>query len=132
VTRPPAVRPVGLAEVRAAAAILAGVTERTPALRSEALDAATGAQLVCKAECLQRTGSFKLRGAYHALHRLDPDVRAAGVVAYSSGNFAQAIACAARLLGTSATVVMPHDAPETKVAATREQGAEIVRYDRYR
>lgn len=122
---------VGLDEVRAAAAELDGVTVRTPVLRSDALDESTGGLLACKAECLQRTGSFKLRGAYHALHRLGEHGRARGVVAYSSGNFAQAVACAARLLGTTATVVMPHDAPATKVAATRAQGAEIVGYDRY-
>ena len=123
--------PVALDEVRAAAAVLDGITHRTPVLSDDALDETAGARLFCKAEALQRTGSFKLRGAYHALHRVGAHARAHGVVAYSSGNFAQAVACAARLLGTHATVVMPHDAPEGKAAATRRQGAEIVRYDRY-
>ena len=124
-------RPVGLAEVTAAAEVLAGVTSITPLVRSDVLDAQLGAELLCKAESLQRTGSFKLRGAYHALHRLGAAARQRGVVAFSSGNFAQAVACAAHLLGTSATVVMPHDAPDAKVAATRFWGAEIVGYDRY-
>ncbi len=124
-------RPVGLAEVTAAAQVLAGVTSTTPLVRSDALDGQLGAELRCKAESLQRTGSFKLRGAYHALHRLGAAARQRGVVAFSSGNFAQAVACAAHLLGTSATVVMPHDAPAAKVAATRFWGAEIVGYDRY-
>ena len=125
-------RPVGLAEVTAAAQVLAGVTATTPLVRSDVLDARLGAEVLCKAECLQRTGSFKLRGAYHALHRLGATARERGVVAFSSGNFAQAIACAAHLLGTTATVVMPHDAPAAKVDATRFWGAEIVGYDRYR
>jgi threo-3-hydroxy-L-aspartate ammonia-lyase len=124
-------RPVGLAEVTAAATVLADVTSTTPLVRSDVLDDRLGAEVVCKAESLQRTGSFKLRGAYHALHRLGAEARQRGVVAFSSGNFAQAVACAAHLLGTSATVVMPHDAPDAKVAATRFFGAEIVGYDRY-
>lgn len=123
--------PVGLAEVAAAGQVLAGITATTPLVRSDALDERLGTQLLCKAESLQRTGSFKLRGAYHALHRLGAPARAGGVVAFSSGNFAQALACAARLLDTRATVVMPHDAPAGKVAATRAWGAEIVGYDRY-
>jgi threo-3-hydroxy-L-aspartate ammonia-lyase len=122
---------VRLADVRAAAAVLEGITHRTPAVTSRTLDSWTGAHVVCKAESLQRTGSFKLRGAYNALHGLGPDRRAAGVVACSSGNFAQAVALAASLLGTRATVVMPHDAPAGKLAATRGYGAEVVGYDRY-
>ena len=124
-------RPVRLTDVTAAAQVLAGVTSTTPLVRSDVLDAQLGTEMLCKAECLQRTGSFKLRGAYHALHRLGAAARERGVIAFSSGNFAQAVACAAHLLGTSATVVMPHDAPAAKVAATRFWGAEIVGYDRY-
>jgi threo-3-hydroxy-L-aspartate ammonia-lyase len=124
---------LAIAEVERAATVLAGIVHRTPVLTSATLDAASGAARVyCKGEHLQRGGSFKLRGAYHALAALRPAQRARGVVAYSSGNHAQAVALAARLLDTAATIVMPHDAPAGKVAATREYGAEIVGYDRFR
>jgi threo-3-hydroxy-L-aspartate ammonia-lyase len=118
-------------DVRAAAQRLAGVALRTPVLTSRTLDELTGARVFAKAECFQRTGAFKFRGAYNAVASLDPQVRAHGVLAFSSGNHAQAIALAARLHGVPAVIVMPEDAPATKVAATRGYGAELVRYDRY-
>jgi len=117
-------------DVRAAAVRVHGVAVRTPLVRSDALDATTGATVWLKPECLQRTGSFKFRGAYNRLAALHPDRRAAGVVAYSSGNHAQGVALAARLLGMPATIVMPSDAPAVKVAATRGYGADVVFYDR--
>lgn len=103
---------------------------RTPTLRSTVLDEATGAQVFVKAEPLQRTGSFKLRGATNALLNLPEAVRAHGVVAYSSGNHGQAVACAAAALGMTATIVMPGDAPAIKRVATARWGARIVDYDR--
>lgn len=118
-------------DVRAAAARLAGQAVATPLLSSPLLDAQLGARLLIKAECLQRTGSFKFRGAYNALAQLDPARRRAGVVAYSSGNHAQGVAAAAAALGMPATIVMPADAPTIKLANTRFYGAEIVTYDRY-
>ncbi|MFA9432297.1 pyridoxal-phosphate dependent enzyme [Egicoccus sp. AB-alg2] len=123
--------PVVFEDVRRAAERLAGVAHRTPVLTSRTLDAATGATVFCKAEHLQRIGAFKFRGAYNALAALDPHERARGVVAFSSGNHAQAVALAARLLAVPATIVMPLDAPPVKVAATRDYGAEVVTYDRY-
>jgi threonine dehydratase len=110
---------------------IAGMAQRTPVLTSRTADERTGATLFFKAENLQRAGAFKFRGAYNAIAALDPAVRANGVVAYSSGNHAQAVAYAARLQGISATIVMPKDAPAMKVAATRGYGAEIIFYDRY-
>ena len=124
--------PVALADVEAAARVLDGVAHRTPVLTSTTLDRRVGARVLAKAECFQRAGAFKIRGAYHAVHRLAPEVRARGVVAYSSGNHAQAIALAAALHDAPATILMPADAPTLKVAATRGYGAEIVTYDRYR
>ncbi|WP_224402216.1 threo-3-hydroxy-L-aspartate ammonia-lyase [Pseudonocardia sp. ICBG1034] len=118
-------------DVRAAAAILRGHAHRTPVLTSRLTDAELGAQVFVKAENLQRTGSFKFRGAFHTLSRLSTAQRRAGVVAYSSGNHAQAVALAAQLLEVPATIVMPHDAPASKLAATRGYGAEVVGYDRY-
>lgn len=120
-----------LAEVHAAAGRLRGVAHRTPVLRSATLDAWSGGTLLLKAEHLQRMGAFKFRGAYNAVSALDPDVRARGVCTYSSGNHAQAVALAARLLGTRATIVMPADTPPAKLAATRDYGAEVILYDRY-
>lgn len=114
-------------DVRAAAAILDGVAHRTPVLTSRTLDAQLGCEVLLKAENLQRAGAFKFRGAYVALSRL-PD--GDGVVAYSSGNHAQAVALAARLQGREATIVMPEDAPTMKTAATRGYGARVVTYDR--
>jgi threonine dehydratase len=119
-------------DVRKAAARLRGKAVMTPLLSSLQIDAQLGARILIKAECLQRTGSFKFRGAYNALAQLDASRRAAGVVAYSSGNHAQGVAAAAQLLGMPATIVMPGDAPAIKVANTCFYGAEIVPYDRYR
>lgn len=117
--------------VRRAAGRLAGVAHRTPVLRSATADALTGAQLFFKCENLQRMGAFKFRGAYNAIAALDTPARRAGVLAFSSGNHAQAIALAARLLGVQATIVMPADAPAAKLAATRGYGGEVVTYDRF-
>jgi threonine dehydratase len=122
---------LGFDDVRAAAARLAGVAHRTPVLRSRTLDEAVGARVFAKAECFQRCGVFKFRGAYNAVGSLDAARRAAGVLAFSSGNHAQAVALAARLHGVPAVIVMPHDAPPMKLAATRGYGAEVVGYDRY-
>jgi threonine dehydratase len=116
------------ADVEAAAARLRGVVRRTPLLESDALNELAGGRLLLKAECLQRTGAFKLRGAYNAISQLG----GRAVVAYSSGNHAQGVAAAARLLGVPATIVMPADAPAIKIESTRALGAEIRLYDRYR
>ena len=118
-------------DIRAAAKRLKGVAHRTPVLRSSTLDTMLGAQVFMKAENLQRMGAFKFRGGFNALNVLTDAQRARGVVAFSSGNHAQAVALAARLHGCSATIVMPLDAPANKVAATRGYGAEVVLYDRY-
>jgi threonine dehydratase len=120
------------AGVRGAAERLRGVTHRTPVVTSATLDARTGAHVFCKAENLQRIGAFKIRGAYNAIAQLDPERKRRGVVAFSSGNHAQGVALAARLLGVPATIVMPSDAPAAKLAATRGYGAEVVTYDRER
>ena len=122
---------VSLDDVRTAAVRLRGHAVRTPLLRSDGLDAATGGRLWLKPECLQRSGSFKFRGAYNRLAALTPGERARGVVAFSSGNHAQGVALIAQLLGIPATIVMPLDAPALKIAATRDYGATVVLYDRY-
>lgn len=122
----------GIAEIEAAATRLAGVVRRTPLLAGTPLDEVVGGRLLFKAECLQRTGSFKLRGAYNRLVQLDVGRRRAGVVAFSSGNHAQGVAAAAKMLGIAATIVMPSDAPAIKLANTRALGAEVVLYDRFR
>lgn len=122
---------LSLTDVRAAADRLAGVAHRTPVLTSRTLDERVGAQVFLKAENFQRIGAFKFRGAYNAISLLTPEQLAAGVAAYSSGNHAQAVALAARLAGTTAVILMPEDAPPTKLAATRGYGAEVVTYDRY-
>ena len=119
---------VTYADVLAAAARLDGIAVRTPLLRSDALDAMTGATLLVKAEPLQRTGSFKFRGAYNTVAQ----IAAPAVVAFSSGNHAQGVALAARLLGKRATIIMPADAPKAKIEGTRSYGAEVVTYDRWR
>ncbi|MFF0223029.1 pyridoxal-phosphate dependent enzyme [Streptomyces sp. NPDC004629] len=123
--------PVTLQDVRDAAARLAGVAHRTPVLRSRTLDRLVGAEVHVKCENHQRIGAFKFRGAYNAVSRLPADRLAKGVAAYSSGNHAQAVALAARELGTTAVIVMPEDAPRSKREATAGYGAEIVTYDRY-
>jgi threonine dehydratase len=116
--------------VRAAAARLSGVARLTPLLESETLNECAGRRVLVKAECLQRTGSFKFRGAWSRLSAMDEAERARGVLAYSSGNHAQGVALAARLLGMRAVIVMPADAPATKTDGTRALGAEVVPYDR--
>ncbi|SFI33087.1 threonine dehydratase [Streptosporangium canum] len=118
-------------DVRSAAARIAPHTHRTPVLRSRRINEQVGADVVFKCENFQRMGAFKFRGAFNALSRFTPERRRAGVVAYSSGNHAQAIALAARLLEIPATLVMPHDAPAAKVAATKGYGGQVVTYDRY-
>ncbi len=119
------------ADVEAAAHRIRGAAHRTPVLTSRKMNAELGLEIFFKAEHLQRMGAFKFRGAFNALSRFDARQREAGVVAYSSGNHAQAIALAARDLGIPATIVMPTDAPASKIAATRAYGGEIVLYDRY-
>lgn len=119
-------------EVEAAAHRLKGVAHRTPVIRSHTLDALLGCEVHLKAENLQRMGAFKFRGGYNAVNVLSDEQRAKGVVAFSSGNHAQAVALAARLHGCTATIVMPHDSPTLKLAATRGYGAEVVIYDRYK
>ncbi len=116
--------------IQAAAARLAGHARVTPLLSSPFLDDLAGRRVLVKAECLQHTGSFKYRGAFSALSALAPDVRARGVIAYSSGNHAQGVALAARQHGVAAVIVMPADAPRLKIDNTRAYGAEVVLYDR--
>ncbi|CAA9496653.1 MAG: L-threo-3-hydroxyaspartate ammonia-lyase, partial [uncultured Rubrobacteraceae bacterium] len=123
---------VAYADVEAAAKRLAGQARRTPVLTSRTVDERAGAGVFFKCENFQRTGSFKFRGAYNALSLLSGDQRERGVVTYSSGNHAGAVALAGRLLGINATIVMPGDAPGVKLAATRGYGAEVVTYDRSR
>lgn len=120
------------ADVADAARLLAGIAVRTPLLPSAVLDALTGGRVFLKPEPLQRTGSFKFRGAYNRMARIAPEHRAAGVVAYSSGNHAQGVAAAAKLLGMPALIVMPRDTPALKRERTAALGAEIVLYDRDR
>ncbi len=123
---------VELADIEAAAVRLEGQAVRTPLLRHDALDALAGGRLFIKAEPLQRTGSFKFRGAYNRIRQLAPDQLKAGVVAFSSGNHAQGVAAAAALVGCPALILMPADAPATKVSATRALGAEVRFFDRLR
>ncbi len=123
--------PPTLDDVRRAADRLEGVAHRTPVVTSRTLDALLGAEVQLKAEGLQRGGAFKFRGAYNAVSSLDAEQLAGGVLAASSGNHAQAVALAARLCDTTATILMPHDAPQSKRAATEAHGATVVGYDRY-
>jgi threonine dehydratase len=122
---------IGIEAVRQAAGRLEGIAHRTPVLTSRTLDQRVGVRVLLKAEALQRTGSFKFRGAYNKIASIPTAQRGRGVVAFSSGNHAQAVALAASLLHTSATIAMPEDAPEIKLAATSGYGAEVVTYDRY-
>ena len=124
------VAPPTAADVDQAARRLAGVALRTPLVSSPVLDAATGARVFLKAETLQRTGSFKFRGAYNKLSSIAPEKRARGVVAFSSGNHAQGVAHAAKLLDMPSVIVMPADAPRPKRERTAAFGAEVVLYDR--
>jgi threo-3-hydroxy-L-aspartate ammonia-lyase len=119
-----------LDDVRQAAERLRGVANHTPVVTSRNLDALVGGRVFLKCENLQRGGSFKFRGAYNRLVCLSEDERAKGVVAFSSGNHAQGVALAAKVLGIRATILMPDDAPPTKVAATQGYGAEVMRYNR--
>ena len=118
-------------DVRVAATRLAGIAHRTPVATSRTADERTGAKLFFKCENFQRMGAFKFRGAYNSLAQFTLEQRCAGVVAFSSGNHAQAIALSARMLGVPATIVMPTDAPQMKIDATRGYGAEVQPYDRY-
>ena len=123
--------PITYRDVVAAHERIAGIVRRTPILTSRTADEAVNARVFFKCENFQRAGAFKLRGAYNALVQLSPEQKAAGVVAFSSGNHAQAVALAAKLLGIKSVIVMPSDAPVAKMTATREYGADIVLYDRY-
>ena len=123
--------PITFADIEAAHARIKGIAHRTPVLTSRHADEITGAELHFKAENLQRVGAFKFRGAYNAIAQLSAAQLAKGVIAVSSGNHAQGIALSARLLGTRATIVMPEDAPKSKLAATRGYGAEVILLDRY-
>lgn len=123
--------PPTFADVEAAAARIAGKAVVTPLLEAPLLNARLGGRLLVKAEPLQRTGSFKFRGAFNRISQIPPERRAAGVVTFSSGNHAQGVAAASQLLGMPATIVMPADAPAIKVANTRAYGAEVVFYDRF-
>ena len=118
-------------DIQAAAARIEGVAHRTPVLTSTTLDTLLGMRVFMKAEHLQRMGAFKFRGGYNAVNSLSDTERARGVVAFSSGNHAQAVALAAQLHGCRATIVMPLDAPLPKMAATRGYGAQVITYDRY-
>ena len=124
--------PITPADIDAAAERLKGIAHRTPTLTSRTADAVTGAKLFFKCENLQRMGAFKFRGAYNALAQFTPEQRRAGVVAFSSGNHAQAVALSAQLLRMPAIIIMPTDAPAAKIAATKGYGAEVVLYDRYK
>jgi len=119
-----------LAAIKSAARRLKDLAIYTPLLRHPTLDNLVGGKLLIKAEPLQRTGSFKFRGAYNMISRLSAKSRESGVVAYSSGNHAQGVAAAAQMLGIRATIVMPKDAPQTKIANTKSYGAEVILYDR--
>src|SRR3977135_3595998 len=123
---------VRYSDVASAAERLAGHAHRTPVMTSHTVDERTGAQVFFKCENLQRMGAFKFRGAYNAMSRLAPDERKRGVLAYSSGNHAQAVALAGKLLGIRVTIVMPADAPAVKIDATRGDGAEVVLYDKHK
>jgi threo-3-hydroxy-L-aspartate ammonia-lyase len=124
-----AVLPVAPADIAAAAARLEGHAHRTPVMSSRTLDARTGAKVFFKCENFQRMGAFKFRGAFNALAQLEPERKRAGVLAYSSGNHAQAVALAGSLLGVRTVIVMPQDAPQVKLEATRGYGAEVITYD---
>jgi threonine dehydratase len=122
--------PPTIEDVKAAAKRIEGIAVRTPLVRNDVLDAQTGAKVFVKAEDLQRGGAFKIRGATNAIAALAPDVRARGVIAFSSGNHAIAVATASKIFGIKAVIVMPADAPKIKLETTRSLGAEVVTYDR--
>src|SRR3569832_1439066 len=131
-TEPSQSLPVTSADVDAAARLHSTFAVRTPLLSSPVLDARTGGKIYLKPEDLQRTGSFKFRGAFNRLSSIRQDARSGGVVAFSSGNHAQGVAAAAKLLDMQATIVMPSDAPGSKRERTKAYGAEVVLYDRDR
>lgn len=122
---------IGVNDIEEAAARLAGVSVRTPLIQNYELDRRARGHVLLKPECLQRTGSFKIRGAYNLLSQLSKTQASRGVVAWSSGNHAQGVAAAGGILGVSTTIVMPDDAPRSKLANTRKLGGEIITYDRY-
>lgn len=122
---------IELADIEAAAERLKNVVVRTPLLRSVELDEIAGGRVLLKPECFQTIGSFKIRGAYNLMSQLPAELASRGVVAWSSGNHAQGVALAGRLLGIRATIVMPEDAPKSKLDRTRRLGAEVILYDRY-
>jgi threo-3-hydroxy-L-aspartate ammonia-lyase len=124
--------PVSYADILSAAQLLEGIAHRTPVMTSRQADEKAGARVFFKCENFQRGGTFKFRGAYNAISRLDDERKRKGLVAFSSGNHGQAVALTARMLGITATVLMPGDAPQAKLAATREYGAEVILYDRNR
>lgn len=119
-------------DIKAAASRIEDVAVKTQLIENQTLNALTGGRVLIKPECLQRTGSFKIRGAYNRISQLSAMEKTKGVVAFSSGNHAQGVACAAQLLGVKATIVMPSDAPAIKVVNTRGYGAEVVLYDRFK
>jgi threonine dehydratase len=123
---------VSIADIRAAAGRIDGLAVRTPLIESPGLNARTGGRILLKAECLQRTGSFKFRGAYNRISQLDPATTPGGVVAYSSGNHAQGVAAAAQLMGLPAVIAMPSDTPAIKRRNTEGYGADVVSFDRAR
>ena len=122
---------IDVADIEAAAKRLDGVIVATPLLQNTTLDQIAGGNVLIKPECFQSIGSFKIRGAYNLLSQLTPEQAKQGVVAWSSGNHAQGVALAGKLLGIHTTIVMPEDAPRSKLERTRELGGEIVTYDRY-
>ena len=122
---------IDIAVIESAARRLAGVSVRTPLLQNFELDAAAGGKVLVKPECLQVTGSFKIRGAYNFLSQLSSEQARSGVVAFSSGNHAQGVAAAGRMLGIRTAIVMPEDAPRAKLENTRRLGGEVITYDRY-
>jgi threonine dehydratase len=122
---------ITVGDIEAAARRLAGIAVETPLLQSSRLDEMTGGTVLLKPECLQRVGSFKIRGAYNLLSQLSPEQARRGVVAWSSGNHAQGVAAAGAMLGIHTTIVMPEDAPVAKLENTRRLGGEVITYDRY-
>jgi threonine dehydratase len=122
---------ITVADIRAAAERIRGHARVTPLLEVDALNDLAGRRVLVKAECLQRTGSFKFRGGWSAISALDPAVRSRGVIAFSSGNHAQGVALAAKLHGVPSVIIMPSDAPKMKIDNTRGFGAEVVLYDRW-
>jgi len=122
---------IDITDIEAAADRLTGVVVKTPLLQNSELDRIVGGKVLIKPECFQSIGSFKIRGAYNLLSQLSPEQATRGVVAWSSGNHAQGVALAGKLLGIHAAIVMPEDAPKSKLENTRRLGGEIITYDRY-